>query len=317
MDAHELGAWWPEVARRVEAGLASRGIPREQFADIVQEAAARALTARPDVADPDELTRWALTVALHIAVDRHRRSSRADVLPLDVVEPRSTAPDLSAVVEGRLQWSKTMRAMSMLSSGDRDALRQTLAGDAVVAESRRDAVRDAVRLHRARARLHAMVAKLGTAFPLRPVWQFIRKPWRMAPAAKAAIGTAAVLALLTLDLSRHAPPPRRQVEAAIAPQAQGALPALVAAPVSAHRAAAAVPRAAAAAAARPVAPGASAAPKGPKSKVPVKLPDGRTGAYLLQEQEVGHGITTPGVGVVADLTPQCGFAARPVGMPCI
>jgi hypothetical protein len=193
VQAADLGQWWPEVSKRVAAGLARRGVPAADIADVVQETAARALAHPPQVASADELARWAFTVATRITIDGHRRTGRVQLVPLDDDSPQ--APDVATIVEGRIRWQKTMRALSLLSGADRAALAASLwpTAPTVADAGRRQAVRDAVRLHRARTRLTAMVARLGIV--LGALWRGLRRRTRF---LKPQLAAAVVVVLLVL-----------------------------------------------------------------------------------------------------------------------
>jgi hypothetical protein len=247
----QLGLWWPEVSRRLTAALTDRGVSRLDVADLLQETAARALAARPEVGSVDELSRWAFTVAWRLRIDGHRRSSRATIVPLDTA--RAGTVDVSHTVEGRLDWERTLEAMTSLSTLDRDALVSTLADSTAV--DRRTAVRDAVRLHRARTRLIAMVGKLGAAAVAG--WRGVRKLLSAVP-AKVAVATALAVAV-TLGLSTPVEPPAAEAQVEALPPARPQPPVPPPAPVD-H---APAPQAHAAAAAPASAPPPPAAPAPP------------------------------------------------------
>src|SRR5687768_14256723 len=64
VDPTLLASTWPAVSERLRAALRMRGVPRADRDDIVQEVAARVLSARPVFTSPDELYGWARTVGL-------------------------------------------------------------------------------------------------------------------------------------------------------------------------------------------------------------------------------------------------------------
>jgi DNA-directed RNA polymerase specialized sigma24 family protein len=220
VQATELGLWWPEVSRRVAAGLARRGVPAPDIADVVQETAARALASPPDVADADALARWAFTVATRISIDGHRRTSRVQLVPLDDDSP--TGGDVGTIVEGRIRWQKTMRALSLLSGNDRAALAASLWPTAPTEAdaSRRQAVRDAVRLHRARTRLTAMVARLGIV--LGALWGALRR--RVRPLHLRLAAAVVVMLVLVLGVAQPAGISTASATPRTAPTRQGAQP---------------------------------------------------------------------------------------------
>jgi DNA-directed RNA polymerase specialized sigma24 family protein len=204
----------------VATGLARRGVPDADIADVVQETAARALATPPDVADADALARWAFTVALRISIDGHRRSGRVQLVPLDEDSPHGG--DVATIVEGRIRWQKTMRALSLLSGSDRAALAASLWPTAPTEAdaSRRQAVRDAVRLHRARTRLTAMVARLGIV--LGALWAALRR--RAKPLHLRLAAAVVVMSLLVLGLAEPAGISTASATPRPAPTRQGAPP---------------------------------------------------------------------------------------------
>ena len=165
--------------------LLARGVGRTAAEDAAQEAGTRALTAHISFTDADDLIRWISTVAWRIAVDEHRRHSRRVVST--PVADRPSNDDVATAAEARVDLRLVTLAWPRLSATDRAAL---LAPHPETGD-RRAAVRTAVRRHRARNRLVALIEALG-ALALIPLSRL-----RRTAAAIAAVGvvplTAAVL----------------------------------------------------------------------------------------------------------------------------
>ncbi|HEV7887045.1 MAG TPA: sigma-70 family RNA polymerase sigma factor [Acidimicrobiales bacterium] len=192
LTAEQLAAWWPEVSQRLAGVLLARGLAGADVADTLQDVAVRALAHRPAVADAEELSRWAYTVGRNLAVDRHRRYRPVEGL----TDGQAALPEVGRVVEGRLEWERTLRAMSSLSAADRESLLATLTG-APRSAVRRVAVRDAVRLHRARSRLLARLGKAGAL--LAAAWRAVRKAAGLTPAPVTTAAALVVVAVMVLS----------------------------------------------------------------------------------------------------------------------
>lgn len=191
MDKRQFETWWPDVSDRLTATLTRRGVSAADAADAVQETAMRALAAMPDVATVDDFARWAYTVARRQCIDSYRRARRAAVVPLHLVHEQPNADRLAAerVVEGKLDLQRTLRAIASLSPADRQTLMAALDRPLSAAVDRKTAVREAVRLHRARTRLMSAVEKLTAAFGFG--WKGLRKIFGVEAARTAtAVGVA-------------------------------------------------------------------------------------------------------------------------------
>ena len=144
---------WPEVSTRLRRQLCSSGLDRSAAEDVVQEVAARVLTARPSFESAGDLLRWATVVARRLAVDEHRARRR---LTADDTLERPSRVDVEAEALTRLQLDAVGRALPDLSP----AHRQALTSVPVAAAERSEQVRHAVRRHRARAQLVRLVERL-------------------------------------------------------------------------------------------------------------------------------------------------------------
>ena len=148
---------WPLAAASVDRLLRGHHVSAPDRDDIIQEVAARAFIRQDEFTSLNHLTRWSCRVAANLRVDQLRRNRRLS--DADVPE-QSTSVDTAQLVEGRVALEAVLSAVSRLSDADRVAL----FGEREDAEDRRGAVRLAVRRHRARARLAAMVEGMIAAF---------------------------------------------------------------------------------------------------------------------------------------------------------
>src|SRR4051794_33422539 len=147
---------WPVVAGRLLAFLHSRGVRRAVAEDIVQDVAARLLTADPRFSSADDLFPWAVTAARNLAVDAWRAEARLHaVAEVGDGHDRPAVNDVSSVVEHRPTLQRVGLAMARLSTAEREAI---ISGLAIQRPADpQETNRLAVRRHRARARLLAMV----------------------------------------------------------------------------------------------------------------------------------------------------------------
>lgn len=223
MNQKQFEAWWPEVSGRLNATLLRRGVRPADAADIVQETAVRTLAHWPDVDDSEGLARWAYTVAWRQCIDAHRRSRGAVTVSFDSAGDQPNGWDSERVVEGKLDLERTFKAMASLSRTDQAALVAAIDGGAATPADRKQAVREAVRLHRARLRLVGMVAKLGAALGVS--WKALRKLVQLEASRAAGAAVAAVVLLgalvlpYNLDGMQLLPADAEPTEAAVLPPA--------------------------------------------------------------------------------------------------
>lgn len=208
----EFSLLWPSLFDRVVATLRQRGVDWASAEDAVQEAGARALANQVPYTSEHDLRRWVQTVAWRVAVDNHRRTTRwrapwaaggrgADGGGLSAMggaeaEPEriTTSVDVAHEVEARFELKAVERMFPLLSAADRAALLDT----APAGQTRKEAVRLAVRRHRARARLVAMVEGLASAIGFLP-WRRLGA-WRAAIIPSVAAATLVPLALIAPPL---------------------------------------------------------------------------------------------------------------------
>lgn len=149
---------WPTAHERLLKTLCGSGFDPATAEDAIAEAAARALARGLPFADLDDFCRWGFTVARNVARDLTRDSARFVVL--DALPERADSYDLAGHVEMRERWQDTARALRSLSVGDKAAILDTISGTDEEF-SRREAVKHAVRRHRARLRLRAALGQVG------------------------------------------------------------------------------------------------------------------------------------------------------------
>jgi DNA-directed RNA polymerase specialized sigma24 family protein len=147
----EISSVWPEVFDAVVGQLRRRGVDLHTAEDAAQEAGSRAFAGRIPFTDGRDLQRWAHKVAWRVVLDQKRLDARWD--RSSTLDPIS-AQEVSTEVEGRLELAATSRAWSRLSAEDRTAI---ATASAPPPSDRRAAVRLAVRRHRARNRLLALI----------------------------------------------------------------------------------------------------------------------------------------------------------------
>lgn len=214
---------WPEVSGRLGRLLASRGASRDLADDVVQEVAARALARGIVFDDAADLMRWAVPVALNLLVDSARHAGRVTV-GIDGWD--AAEGDVADLVAHRDRLTRVLGAVERLSDADRVALTSVEAP-----ADRREAVKLAVRRHRARRRLLALVDGVAAFVALAGVWA--RRTRAPRTATVAALPVAFVLPVaLVLVQPVPAPPAERAIAVAAPPR--------VAVPLSAPAAARAV-----------------------------------------------------------------------------
>lgn len=160
---------WLTARERLTRALRAQGFDEATAEDAVAEAAARAVAQGLVSEDLDDFCRWAFIVARNVARDATRRGSR--VVLFDVMPDRVDAYDLAGEVESRHDLREAAAAMRTLSDADRGALLHSLNADDDPAASRREAVKHAVRRHRARVRLRHALGQAGGFFG------WLRRPW--------------------------------------------------------------------------------------------------------------------------------------------
>jgi DNA-directed RNA polymerase specialized sigma24 family protein len=140
---------WPEVSRRAVTALRRRGVAPAAAEDAVQEAVARAIDRGIRFSDVEDLLPWIHTVAWRVVLDSRRRDDRLVYAVPDCESPENPA----RVVEARLQLQRLGELIADLSPADHDVLASR--SDATL--TRRESVRRAVRRHRVRAQLLALL----------------------------------------------------------------------------------------------------------------------------------------------------------------
>ncbi|HVF05568.1 MAG TPA: hypothetical protein VNA20_12070 [Frankiaceae bacterium] len=248
--------------------LASRGAAPDVVDDVVQEVAARVLAKRIAFTDAMDLMRWAVPVALNLLVDNARAGQRLTPVTDDHDQPMADVADL---VAHRDRLNRVLRALPLLSDSDR----AVLTGPEVVPSDRKEAVRLAVRRHRARRRLLALVD--GVAAFVALAAGLLRRTGRSAATAGVAIAATPVALML---LSPGTPTPQRDVAPATADAERASVERAVSRAAAVRTVPAARPRPATASVRKAAPPAAAkaAAPRPPDEVV--RVPGGTNGGDI-------------------------------------
>jgi DNA-directed RNA polymerase specialized sigma24 family protein len=219
-------AVWPDVERCLHALLYRRGLDRASADDVVQEVALRALAGRVTYTSAKDLLRWAGPVACNLHIDLLRQ--RARLSDDEVGADRPASNDVAGEVADRMELQRALRGIAALRPADREAIMEAVTAEPVPPRNRKEAVRLAVRRHRARSRLILVMEQLA-AFVFG--WRWVRQP----KAATAAVAMVPVMAALPLLFVTPVPPeaPTRPVPPRVATPVTRSVPvraALTAAP---------------------------------------------------------------------------------------
>ncbi|MDQ1712873.1 MAG: hypothetical protein QOE45_2323 [Frankiaceae bacterium] len=150
---------WPDVERRLRALLFRRGLDRASADDIVQEVALRALANHVTFASASDLLRWAGPVACNLHVDLVRHHAR--MLDAPQAEDHAADDDVPRQVAERIELQRAFRGIAALRPADREAIIEAVTSEQAVPRTRKEAVRLAVRRHRARSRLLVVLEQLA------------------------------------------------------------------------------------------------------------------------------------------------------------
>jgi hypothetical protein len=186
-----MQAVWPAVRARIVSRLRGLGTPVAEAEDIAQEVAIRALREPRRFASEEHLVRWCSRVAANLRVDEIRRGTTRHPGELPDVEGGF---DTARTVERRLALDILSAEIAQLSEDDRRLLFEVESS-----ASRREAVRLAVRRHRLRTRLAALVEGLLAGIVV------VRRV-RPGGIARAAVVVVPIAAVLGLPLLHDAPP---------------------------------------------------------------------------------------------------------------
>jgi DNA-directed RNA polymerase specialized sigma24 family protein len=193
-------AVWPDVERRLRALLFRRGLDQASAEDVVQEVALRALAGRVTYTSAKDLLRWAGPVACNLHVDLLRQRARLQDGGVTTDHPATN--DVAGEVADRMELQRAFRGLAALRPADREAIMEAVTAEPVPARSRKEAVRLAVRRHRARSRL-ALVMEQLAAWLFGAAW--LRRSSRAATVALAAVPIAAFPLVLALRPPAAAP----------------------------------------------------------------------------------------------------------------
>jgi hypothetical protein len=181
----DFSAVWPSARARVAGVLKARGLQAADVDDVIQEVAFRALRDPQRFTSDEHLVRWCCRVAMNLHIDAARRQRRfSPNPPPDVPGPQDTA----GTVERKMALEVLTAGIAELSPEERRLLL-----DPQPVDSRREAVRLAVRRHRLRARLASLTEGLAAGIAV------LRVKWAsrsLSPPAKVSLVALPVVAVL-------------------------------------------------------------------------------------------------------------------------
>jgi hypothetical protein len=149
---------WPVARSHIASVLGARGVQGADVDDVAQEVAVRALRDRDRFISHEHFVRWCCRVAINLQIDVARSQRR---LSPEVAPERAAPHDTAVAAERNIALDALTAEIAELSLED-----QRLLLDPEPVESRREAVRLAVRRHRIRARLAALVEGMLAGFPV-------------------------------------------------------------------------------------------------------------------------------------------------------
>lgn len=153
MKAERLGAVWPKVQPKLLRLLEKRGLTKPQAEDVCQDVAVRALASGVEFHSADDLYRWAGQVARNLHIDLLRSVSRIACDDSVLVDMQADT-DIEHEVERKLALATVLKHWLTLRPLDQAALLEGMYADS--SEDRGEAVKLAVRRHRARQRLRLL-----------------------------------------------------------------------------------------------------------------------------------------------------------------
>jgi DNA-directed RNA polymerase specialized sigma24 family protein len=207
---------WPDVEPRLRALLYKRGLDQPSADDVVQEVALRVLAHGVTYESAGDLLRWAAPVACRLHVDLLRH--RARMTDPDEATDRPSRDDVAGEVADRLELQRALRGIARLRPADRDAIIDAVASEPSVPRNRQEAVRLAVRRHRARSRLAVVLEQLAAWVAGTAVWRALTRD-RRGPALAALLPAAAAIPLMMSPGPQHAAAPAPRPPAVPAPAA--------------------------------------------------------------------------------------------------
>lgn len=181
----DFGATWPLVRTRLTAVLRGRGVQAADVDDIAQDVAIRALRSGKHFESEDHLVAWCCRVGINLHIDSTRRQRCLDgEQPTDLVADGDTA----ITVERRLALEVLAGEIAELSQDE-----QRLLFELEPTQSRREAVRLAVRRHRLRSRLAALVEGMTVVVALVRRWSRLTRS--LSRPAKVSLAAAPIVAV--------------------------------------------------------------------------------------------------------------------------
>jgi RNA polymerase sigma factor (sigma-70 family) len=202
MEARELGHFeveWPELERWLRSVLTRRGVRAAAVDDLLQETAIRLyrMWDRIDERSPRALA-W--TIALNVAIDHHKKESRAQIT--HDIPDRASGLDVEAASIARIELARIKRALQELTGPQRAVLLADLGGGEAPEAS--PAATKMLRM-RARRKLRLVLdgSKAGAFVFLvkRAVWRVARTMRSNVPVLEVPIGAVAGIAAATIAIA--------------------------------------------------------------------------------------------------------------------
>jgi hypothetical protein len=193
----DFGAAWPSARARLAALLRARGLQPADIDDVTQDVAMRALRSPRRFDSEEHLCAWCCRVAINLHIDSTRRRRRMSTqAPPEV----AAGVDTAATVERRLALEVLAERIADLSDEERRLLLEPESTD-----SRREAVKLAVRRHRLRARLATLVE--GMIAAVVAVKRFWRSSRPLSTTTKVALAAMPVVfaGLMLVPFTTNAP----------------------------------------------------------------------------------------------------------------
>jgi len=181
----DFAAAWPSARAQLSAVLRARRVQGPDVDDIVQDVAMRALRVPRSFDSEDHFVAWCCRVGINLHIDSTRRQARVNGEPLP--EPRANN-DTAATVERRLALETVAAGIAQLSEEERNLLFEL-----EPAASRKEGVRLAVRRHRLRARLAALIEGMAAGVPV--VGRLVRFRRSLSGPAKLSLAAAPLVAV--------------------------------------------------------------------------------------------------------------------------
>lgn len=174
-DRQSFETTWPPVARRLQAALRHRKVPRAMTEDLVQETGLRLFQIWNRV-DPDrEIWPLALTIALNVLRDHIRTQSRRTQI---AIPDAQLDYDTEAIALARVELEQVHAALDQLTDGQRSALLAEIG-----AAERPDESASSLKMLRLRGRKRLRALIDGASAAVASFELALQRAWRASPAS--------------------------------------------------------------------------------------------------------------------------------------